>query len=149
MRALLIICAVGLCLPAGAQSGWSLTVGGGVQAFMNAQSFNLGHRLKPTIRLEGEYRLSRAITVGAELVGNVSDANYRLVGGYLNTHAHLYRGTAYQLSILAGTGVGAGPPILSHDLRGQSDVRFWFQWGLEHRWQVVDGLMSSDFDLIS
>ena len=117
---------------------WSMSAKVGVHFFLTSQSNAIPHRVKPMFRLGVSRAATSRLRIGAEFTLPAElDANYRLVGGWLNVAYGLYRGALYQADVLAGAGLGSNPPILHQRLTSRGGVAFWHQVHLQQRWRLT------------
>lgn len=127
----------------------SVTLKGGVSYFVNSQSFALAHLIKPSIRLEGTYRIQPRLDLSVELVGVAASEGYRLIGGYFVAGFVLYNGDVFRMLLAAGGGLGTAPKILSPGLTTDAALAVWGQLGLRFRWEVVRDLLVLGVDTVS
>ena len=117
---------------------WSMTAKGGVSIFTGSNSKAAAHFVHPVMRLEGAYRVSPRLEIGAELGAVVAgSANYAFESASLVMRTPLYEGEIFSMRLGWGFGIGSGPPILSDDLKAQSTVVPTMQVSLGFRWEVV------------
>ena len=105
--------------------------------------------MHPVMRLEGTYRLSERLEIGAEVSAVVTgDQSYAFEAGYLLMHTPLYEGDIFSMRLGWGFGIGSGPPILSDDLVAKSSVVPTMQLSLGFRWEIVCDTFDVGLELI-
>ena len=131
----LVLAGVLLAPSSATASEW--TAEAGISAFTKSRSMAIEHMTKPVVRVEGMMDVSDRLSLGGEVGTVLSDsASYRLVGATLFARTYLYKCDTFRLLYNWAWGVGTGPPILSDDLKVESDMVLWVHTGLDARWTL-------------
>ena len=126
---------------------WNLK--GGISLFLNSQSKTPSHLFKPAVRFELQVINQWPVRLGTELVAVVAAEEYRLLGGYLTVEAALHEGTVFRFALVGGPGLGTSPPILYSDLRSDSPLGVWGQFGMRAHWTLMSERLWTGVELLS